>query len=120
MVGGNEVPRAGENYIIPFTNRKDLEAAWPHILKVKSKGAPLLLVRPNSWMNNIDAGVIVRCRPASTGPIPEPTSPDDMRKWRGTNYIELVVDGNIVDLNRIPLPADTPIIDERFQDAGKK
>ena len=32
-----------------------------------------------------------------------------------TTYIELVVDGDIVDLNRIPLPADTPIIDERFQ-----
>jgi hypothetical protein len=25
-------------------------------------------------------------------------------------------DGDIVDLNRIPLPADTPIIDERFKD----
>ena len=34
-----------------------------------------------------------------------------------TTYIELVVDGEIVDLNRIPLPADTPIIDKapRFQ-----
>ena len=29
--------------------------------------------------------------------------------------IELIVDGNIVDLNRIPLPADTQIIDKRFQ-----
>ena len=26
----------------------------------------------------------------------------------------------IVDLNRIPLPADTPIIDERFKDRDKK
>jgi hypothetical protein len=31
-----------------------------------------------------------------------------------TTFIELVVDGNVVDLNRIALPADTPIIDERF------
>ena len=30
--------------------------------------------------------------------------------------IVLVVDGNIVDLNRIRLPADTPIIDEQFTD----
>jgi hypothetical protein len=30
-----------------------------------------------------------------------------------------VVDGNVVDLNRIELPADTPIIDERFI-AGQK
>ena len=36
------------------------------------------------------------------------------------DFIELVVDGNIVDLNRIPLPADTPIIDERFKDGQKK
>ena len=34
--------------------------------------------------------------------------------------IELVVDGNIVDLNRIPLPADTPIIDKRFKDKHNK
>jgi hypothetical protein len=26
------------------------------------------------------------------------------------------VDGNVIDLNRIPLPADTPIVDERFKD----
>ena len=32
-----------------------------------------------------------------------------------TNFIELVVDGDIVDLNRIRLPAETPIIDERFK-----
>ena len=37
-------------------------------------------------------------------------------KWMNTTYIELVVDGEIVDLNRIPLPADTPIVDERFKD----
>jgi hypothetical protein len=30
--------------------------------------------------------------------------------------IELVVDGDIVDLNRIGLPMDTPIIDKRFKD----
>jgi len=31
-------------------------------------------------------------------------------------FIELVVDGDIVDSNRIPLPADAPIVDERFKD----
>jgi hypothetical protein len=30
-------------------------------------------------------------------------------------YIELVVDGDIVDLNRLELPQDTPIVDERFE-----
>jgi hypothetical protein len=37
-----------------------------------------------------------------------------------TSYIELVVDGRIVDLNRIPLPVDTPIIDERFGAGGAR
>lgn len=37
-----------------------------------------------------------------------------------TTYMELAVDGNIVDLNRIVLPADTPIIDERFKDGQTK
>jgi len=44
---------------------------------------------------------------------------DVRTKWSNTTYIELVVDGEIVDLNRIPLPPDTPIVDERFKD-GKK
>jgi hypothetical protein len=34
--------------------------------------------------------------------------------------IELVVDGDIVNLNRIPLPEDTPIVDERFKDGTNK
>ncbi|MHC4569570.1 MAG: hypothetical protein ACYTE3_27920 [Planctomycetota bacterium] len=34
--------------------------------------------------------------------------------------IELIVDGQIVDLNRIPLPADTLIIDKRFQDRRRE
>jgi hypothetical protein len=34
-------------------------------------------------------------------------------KWRARIDIELVVDGKIIDLNRIRLPADTPIIDKR-------
>jgi hypothetical protein len=37
-----------------------------------------------------------------------------------TIFIELVVDGKIVDLNRIPLPRDTPIIDERFKNTRNK
>src|SRR5262249_57130330 len=33
------------NYAIPFTKREEFESAWPHLLKVKSKGAHLHLVR---------------------------------------------------------------------------
>lgn len=38
------------------------------------------------------------------------------RPVRARQDIMLVCDGDIVDLNRIPLPANTPIIDRRFED----
>jgi hypothetical protein len=65
------------------------------------------------------AGVLVKCPPARTDMLADPDTPllgqmDVRTKWKNTTYIELVVDGKIVDLNRIPLPPDTPIVDERF------
>ena len=62
------------------------------------------------------AGVLIHSPPLGStnaeAPIP---AQDNVRvRWMNTTFIELVVDGNIVDLNRIPLPADTPVIDERF------
>jgi hypothetical protein len=39
--------------------------------------------------------------------------------WRARLDVELIVDGQIVDLNHIPLPADTPIIDKRFEPESK-
>jgi hypothetical protein len=110
-----EVPLAPhQHYAIPFTKREEFESAWPHILKVKSKGAPVRLVRgPNFFLGaHIKAGVVVHC--PSPGPADNPATPE------APIYIELVVDGDIVDLNRIPLPADTPIIDERFKDGKNK
>jgi hypothetical protein len=41
---------------------------------------------------------------------------DERVRWMNTTYIELVVDGDIVDLNRVQLPPDTLIIDERFKE----
>ena len=38
--------------------------------------------------------------------------------YRVRTDIILVIDGNVVDLNRIPLPEDTPIIDQRFAEHG--
>ena len=84
---------------IPFTNRKDFESAWPHILKIKSKGGPITLFRgPHKYLGTLNAGVRIWHPPYETRNI-----------W-------LIVDGDIVDLNRIPLPPDTPIIDRRFED----
>jgi hypothetical protein len=95
------------HYAIPFTKRESFEAAWPHLLKVKSKGTSIVLRRaPSFWLGgDSNAGVCVHTPPKGEA---------------GTTYIELIVDGQIVDLNRIRLPADTLIIDERFKDEGKK
>jgi hypothetical protein len=98
-----------QHYAIPFTKREEFESAWPHILKVKSKGTAIRLVRgPNFFLGGHKAGVVIHSPPPGQGD-------DDA----GT-YIELVVDGDIVDLNRIALPADTPIVDERFKGGKKK
>jgi hypothetical protein len=97
------------HYQISFTKREDFESAWPHILKVKSKGVPLRLLRsPHTWLDTVKAGVRIHCPPAEKDQQVNP------------KMIDLIVDGKIVDLNRIPLPADTPIIDERFKDEQKK
>ncbi len=115
------------HYEIPFTKRAEFEAAWPYLLKVKSKGAPIILVRApkTDFMEVKPAGVLIHSPPPGQNENPDtPEAPipgviNVRERWMNTTYIELVVDGNIVDLNRIPLPADTPIVDERFQHEKK-
>ena len=97
---------------IPFSKREEFEAAWPHLLKVKSNDAPIHLQRGKSFfLGDAKAGVVVHC--------PAPRSRDAAAanaKQRDATRIDLIVDGEIVDLNRIPLPKDRPIIDERFKE----
>ena len=113
---------AQRHYQIPFTKRDEFESAWPYLLKVKSKGAPIILVRgpKTDFMEIKPAGVLIHSPPLGTTNPEEPIpAQDNVRvRWMNTTFIELVVDGNIVDLNRIPLPGDTPIIDERFNRDG--
>ena len=106
------------HYAIPFTKRDEFESVWPHLLKVKSKGAPIVLRRaPSFWLGDkATAGVCVHTPPAGEAPITD--GKDAKGNWDKTIYIELIVDGEIIDLNRIPLPAGTPIIDERFAKNG--
>jgi hypothetical protein len=113
---------AHRHYAIPFTKREEMESAWPHILKVKTKGAPVVLVRrPNFFLGeHTKAGVVVHSPPlGQAGNLATPEVPiksvQGKTRWINTTYIELLVDGDVVDLNRIALPADTPIIDERFK-----
>jgi len=119
---------------ISFDRRKDFEKAWPHILKVMSKGAPLVFERgPSTYSvsgSTLDTGVRILC-PSNGAAGSSEQSPEYVvnqdGKWvpfDGTNRsgfihrarvdIVLVTDGKIVDLNRIRLPSDTPIIDRRF------
>jgi hypothetical protein len=100
------------HFAIPFTKREEFEAAWPHLLTVTTKGASIRLVRgPNFFLGGGKAGVVVHAPPAPRAGAP--AAPE------GETYIELIVDGDVVDLNRIRLPADTPINDDRFKDDKK-
>ena len=107
------------HYAIPVTKRDEFEAAWPHLLSVKTKGAPVVLRSgPSFWLENEkDVGVCIHTPPE--GQAPNTDIQAVKGNWEQTIYIELIVDGTIIDLNRIPLPADTPIIDERFKEAVK-
>lgn len=108
------------HYAIPFEKRETFEAAWPHLLKVKSPGAPLVLRRAPSFSlgQGSKAGVCIHTPPQGKAPLAD--AKKAAGRWEETIYIELVVDGDIVDLNRLRLPPDTPIIDERFKDGPPK
>ncbi len=107
------------HHAIPFTERTDFESAWPHLLKVKSKGAPIVLRRgPSFWLKGKSPGVCIHTPPEGKAPIAD--GKDAKGNWEQTVYIELIVDGEIIDLNRIQLPPDTPIIDERFKESKSK
>lgn len=115
------------HYAIRFDDRDQFEAAWPHLLKVKTAGAPIFLQRGENFFlgDKATAGVVVHCPPAGQSNNPAtPEKPiegvkEPHMRWTNTTTIALVVDGNIVDLNRIPLPPDTPIVDERFEKKDK-
>lgn len=118
---------AQRHYAIRFANREEFESAWPHILKVKSKESPVFLVRgANFFLEDGKAGVVVHSPPLgqadnpATPEAPIPGVTNERVRWMNTTFIELVVDGEIVDLNRFALPADTAIIDERFKDTQNK
>jgi hypothetical protein len=112
-----------KRHVISFTNREAFEAAWPHILKVKTPGAPVILVKPSkdAFFEVLPAGVVIH-EPPTDEAIDRPNDGKGI-PLMDTIHIVLIVDGEVVDLNRIPLPADTPIIDQRFvekKDGNKK
>lgn len=115
------------HYAIQFSDRDAFQTVWPHLLKLKTQGAPIFLVAsPNFFLgNDSSAGVVIHCPPE--GQWANPATPEapiegvqnPRVRWMNTIYVELIVDGKVVDLNRIPFPADTPIVDERFDETPR-
>jgi hypothetical protein len=137
-------------YQIPFDSREEFQGAWPHILKLKSKGAPLILERSPfaTAGERIEAGVRIKWPPGTVRQLPDGTRLEAKAPWpdsaispagelpeyvmlgngtwvpcttklpeerfRARVDIVLVVDGRVVDLNRLELPGETPIVDRRF------
>ena len=110
-----------QHFAIPFSERTEFESVWPHLLQVKTPGAPIILrTKSDFWLAGKSAGVCIHAPPdGERARLPKQEIVSDEYKWT-TVYIELVVDGEIIDLNRIPLPRDTPIIDERFTGSETK
>ena len=116
---GPKIP--SRHYAIPFTDREEFEAAWPHLLSLKTPGSSLILKSgPSFWLEgDAAAGVCVHAPPAEvarSGDAERENAIKRKSRWATETYIELIVDGEIVDLNRIALPPDTPIVDQRFED----
>lgn len=117
-------PSARPHYAIRFSSREEFEAAWPEIIKLKSPGAPIVLVRaPNFFLGkDVTAGVIIHSPPpgqennSSSQGSQNANTKNDGKPLKYTTDIELVVDDEIVDVKRLELPPDTKIIDERFDD----
>lgn len=124
-----EGPLGGQrHYEIPFTDRDAFESAWTHLLKVKSPGSPITLIRsPYEGTGarkgrSMNAGVLINSHPF-VGTTTDPATADSLAndtalKSTTTTTVVLVVDGEVVDMNRIPLPPNTNIQDLRFNDSG--
>jgi len=87
---------------------------WPDSIKWSTGELPEYVARSedgNTWIP------VEREEPRGFMWIPNAVrKPPRGFMYRVRTEIELVVDGTIIDLNRILLPPDTPIIDRRFQE----
>ena len=124
------------SYDIAFKSREEFETAWPHILKLRDKGVPVTLLRGphvRVWKTRPPKGQTAGVRIMTSTKANQ--KPPTVLKLEQTDFsetggvfatectvrgIELVVDGKIVDLNRIHLPAGAQIIDKRFPERQGK
>lgn len=116
------------HYEIPFSERDAFESAWSHLLKVKSPESPIILIRSPyigsgaTKGSSMKAGVLINSYPFTSSTADPATSDapakDTTPKSANTTFFVLVVDGEVIDLNHIPLPQNTYIQDERFKGNG--
>lgn len=101
---------------IPFSERGAFEASWPGFLDLmKRKHFKFVLLSSRTGMADRFIGVAVLC------PLQEVDVPNEQEVPEfGKTVVYLFVDGDVIDLNRIQLPADMPIIDERFKEPNKE
>jgi hypothetical protein len=106
-------------YEISFKTREDFEAAWPHLLKVRSQNHPITLVSSPHERSGaakgrpMKAGVMIRSWPTAA-------SKKGARPNRSnTTVLVLVVDGEIVDSNRLKIPKGVHLKDERQNKASR-
>jgi len=99
-------------YEIPFENREQFEAAWPHLLELKSPGTSLTLMNGPRYY--------ARSKKYSAGVMVLPPLKGQTKGDLSVTRIILMVDGKIIDLNRIRLPKETPIVDRRFDEPPQK
>jgi len=112
---------AQQHFAIRFTDQAQFESAWTHLVKVKTKGAPVFLVRGPSFFlgEGVKSGVVVHSPPVGQSKNPNtPEAPiagvtNPRMRWMNTTYLVVVVDGDVIDPDRIRMPANTPVIDER-------
>jgi hypothetical protein len=107
-------------YTIPFHDRTEFERLWPVILRLRTPGAPLVvksggvrLTDPAASHVGLNAGVRITYPSACTLPLKDPHYGDPRwDKGAASTCVTLFVDGEVIDLNRIQLPAE--IRDERW------
>ena len=98
------------------TGSRELRPAppWPDSIKSPTGELPEYVARSedgNAWIP------VEKEKPRDFDFIWSPVEEGKPRfMYRARTEIELVVDGTIIDLNRILLPPDTPIIDRRFEE----
>ena len=116
------------HFAIRFESREQFEAAWPSLLKVKTKAAPIFLIRGENFFlgDRRKAGVIIHCPPEGQNKNPRtPEKPIEgiqnlRERWMNTNFIEVVDDGETVVFEHLKVPKGTPIVDERLKSGSKE